>query len=430
MSTAEIWTQHRRDGAQRVITRLLAECGERGWEMKFQNEFDFRVLEAWSSSRHLPDVDVMKVLAGMHAAHETTIAQFEAAHVGLQTARRALARDSSQEWTFHIPLKLTLPVDQIVPIRIQLIGKLLELSDWRTLIERIGKDKLERTISRQSKDKFDPNDTCLSISTRAPSASEAWRIVEPAFDTFRGLVEVTFSFGQSNFSSEPRARRKLPHPLWMVASNPTTEIEPFRFFTDEDPKANRLELKPSDLENIEQNLAEHRNEPAAKSIDGLLVDTLRLYSQAMDARHNHQVFLNFWQLAEAITLADRHQGNKKVVCHRLSWLFKQLTECHAEGLEDVLDLLYEKRCKLVHHGIHHDVFDDDVNFLKFCCEVGINWLHANIQKLPTQNHLDFVFNWATANRQNIAVIRDVVAFVTELQTKGAESLDSADEARK
>jgi len=77
----------------------------------------------------------------------------------------------------------------------------------------------------------------------------------------------------------------------------------------------------------------------------VVVDGLRLYSQALQARLPYGRLLGFWQLAETLTLSEKSGGKTDTVCNRLV-AFRHFWSDDAEVFRFALTGVAEKETKL------------------------------------------------------------------------------------
>jgi len=129
----------------------------------------------------------------------------------------------------------------------------------------------------------------------------------------------------------------------------------------------------------------------------------------MDARFQHLCLLGFWQLAEAITHSETVGGNTDKVVARLAWHGIGIG-LKASGYRETLAVLGKKRNDIVHRGIH-DVQDDDINILKFACEVAIEWLIRIQKTLPSTAHIEHYYRLRDMNNTDLEAVRDCVAYL-------------------
>jgi hypothetical protein len=328
-----------------------------------------------------------------------------------ELSRRAPAETS--QWTFYFPLNIT--IDQAIPrpAAIRVLGKRFVFGTWETAFKRAGERTLLWTAGRiTGKPKPPLTPTCLMVTTKSVDFYAAWGDIEPAFDAFRGLIELTLGLGSMGWSAPQRPRHRVSCPLWAIGHSPGKEPQWLTFYVhEEDKAANPFNITQHVWDGLKHNSSISARPAPANSAQALLADGLRLYSQAMDARLNHECFLGLWQLAEAVTMANRHQGKKNVVCSRLAWFARRWRKTDASALQDCLGWLYEKRNKVVHRGLHDHVDHNDVNVLKVCCETALKWLSGRVRHVATANELEHFYRLSDASDNNLEELKRAMAHV-------------------
>lgn len=413
MPNDKLWPHDRRAQAQKVLTRLIDVCRVDEFPVTFQLELDFRALDALCDRTDLADHEIMAVVTKIKAAGKNTIEDFEAAIFENRRQAEEDAAKNSKNWLVYVPLSFRPRADVTFPFTMRLLGHSLRFTSWEGPIQSVGLEKFEQALQHFFNLKFQPTNVCVQLNCRAHSQDAVWQKIKPAFEALRGILELTFSFGQASvvFPTEPRSRRAIAHPHWLFACDETNTPYPMKFSVENDKRTENLELTKQAVDRASALASQFKERPSESSVRALFVDVLRLYTQAMDANENHLCFVALWQLAEVLTLADRYQGSKKVVCHRLAWMFRESAVAETEGLDHTLEHLYDKRCNIVHEGVYSEVCDEDVNFLKSCCELAINWLLWTKERIDDLNALDFVFTWAKANSATLSAATAAIRFL-------------------
>lgn len=346
-------------------------------------------------------------------------------------AQASLDASQSVSWRFFIPVPLTLSSDLPSKPWIGVLGKRFEFMELSTVVNHLRR-KRDREILRNPRDVSTITGTIVSsipliyvsASCMAPTAEEAWVELEPAFDAYRGIFELTagiFSW-QSN-SHEMALRTIVAHPRWMVARSVGRDAVWFRFeiTTPGDTSQRSFVLTTSFFTVLKKNTQLFRNVVDNQSTISLICDCLRLYAQALDTSKRHLCLLGLWQLAERITLAESSGGNTKRVVNRLEWHAKK-HKFIGSGYKNFLVLLSSKRNRVVHRGLHNNINDDDINLLKLACETALDWLFQVQDVLPTICHLENYYKLHTVNNNqlnsllnnpNSSVELDVVKYIRE-----------------
>jgi len=274
----------------------------------------------------------------------------------------------------------------------------------------------------QTSDRVDLPPVFLVASKKASNPDEAWRRLIQAFDTIRGLMEYGPGFGSMQISfGKPRPRSRVPHPDWVLIKNAAQPLQGWRFVTevrDDGP----FTFEGRHLDVIRRLANEFRKSPHEGSTLALIADALRLYAQAMEARHQPDTFLGLWQLAERITLSEASQGRTLEVCARLAWLVRNF-DIPGFGLSHVLDDFAKMRNDLVHRGDRGKLDDEDVNLLKRITEHGLLWLIHRHRSLPNQEDLTALYQLRDASTAKVRAYTQTARFIGRLRSK-------EDEARK
>ena len=375
-----LWKDSKRAKAQELIEHLLSQRDTGGgWPFSMVNEIAFAELGSSSSHFGLTEQMAMKVLGQMPAEGKRTVDGFEAVFEERLKAEMIAAKEQDALWRFFMPISIAVKPDIILPLRIQVLGKDFRLLSLPSLKKRLDKDTIReltdpvRIKEHTGASYENPPKTYLSVSVRGSSQYLAWNDVSPAFDALRGLIELSFGFLSWRLTyGRHNARRKVPHPPWMVARKSGSPVEWLIFETEDNGYQERFDLDKEGLSAVRKNAAILKKEPQRHSTLFLLADCMRLYSQAMDARSRHLCFLGFWQLAEAITRSETFGGKTDKVASRIAWHGSR-TKLVGSGYSETLLALGKKRNNIVHRGIH-GIEDIDVNVLKLACDVAIGWL--------------------------------------------------------
>src|SRR5690606_16341403 len=160
----------------------------------------------------------------------------------------------------------------------------------------------------------------IRVRRVAPNALAGWNALMPAYDAFRGLIELVYNLGSiSLFTWPPSARHACIPPPWCLVAPATGDFEFYPFGNRETLNEEPLVLVKSAWKQIRLVADLIKAEPGSPhDFRWLIGDLFRLYSQAMDADRPYATFLGFWQLAEAITLVGERQGNHNGAIGRIA----------------------------------------------------------------------------------------------------------------
>lgn len=420
-----LWEDAKRTKAQELIHWLLSAMVNGGWPIELVNLVALIELPASSSQSVSIRLLVTQALREMSKSDKKTVDDFEAIlERQLRAKATAVARKQQDRWQFFIPIKIDI-TEEILRNgpRITILGKeflFVPLLSVERRLDKSGRETLrnKRLLSiRTGANPSDLSTIFLLASGQGASWHLAWKDVEPAFDALRGMIELTFDFfGWSLISDGKKARRSVPHPLWMVARRiGERSAEWIHFITDEDSDAKPFELSKSRLIDIQKNASVLGKKPKKRSTLSLIADCLRLYSQAMDARFTHLSFLGFWQLGEGITNAGTVGGKTETVVNRLAWHGERIG-LKGSGYKETLTLLRAKRNNIVHHGIH-DIEIDDINIMKVACEAALDWLFRAHSSLPTISHVELFYRFREQSDTQINAMNTSIAYLKKGQRK-------------
>ena len=421
----QLWKDGRRDDAGKTIARLMvagkkqppsissATAVRFGWTLCFQNDLDFQALGAWSCDDSLNQSAIMRVLSTMLAEHsDATVDEFERIRAQLLSEVKQNA-GASATWNFAYPLLIEVDPSIKLPIRLVSRGRRFILRPWGRVLREIGARRAGAAIkNRPSAGRAEIPSYCLVVSEWGPDSGSAWAQIEPSLDCLRAAIEFSVGFMGKSFRSHEGPMHRVPRPQWMLTWGSGLEtVEAIEFAVPNAKPLGSLRLDAKVLDRCQTHLRRFVQEPDRDNdARRVVLDSLRLYIQALDAERTAWAFVGFWQMAEAMTLGEDHYGSGNTTCPRLA-AFSQdwgIDQCDAE---DILKSLYKKRNEMVHRGRHERIEQDDVNWLKNFCEMAYVWLAKNATKLKTRDALAFFFELRSANDSRIEASKRAVQLV-------------------
>jgi hypothetical protein len=367
-------------------------------------------------------VEVMRTLRQLTDLGLDTdlVSVFETSHARLRAEARGTATQETT-WTFYWPLKVRLADSITGRSAVTVLGTSFRFCRTPAVARALSARQLEPAslaLLLQTSDRVDLPPVFLVASKKASNPDEAWRRLIRAFDTIRGLMEYGLGFGRMQISfGKPSPRSRVPHPDWVLIKNPAQPLQGWLFVTearDDGP----FTFEGRHLDGIRRLAKEFRKSPHEGSTLALIADALRLYAQAMEARHQPDTFLGLWQLAERITLADASQGRTQEVCARLAWLVSDFN-IPGFGLSHVLDDFAKMRNDIVHRGDRGELDDEDVNLLKRITEHGLLWLIRQHRRLPNRVNLEVLYQLRNASTAAIHAHTRTARFIMRLRAHEA-----------
>ena len=415
-----LWEEDaKRKNVQALIDYLLEFHFDSGFGRfgDIKSTIAFAEMVKTSKKHSLDEFMASFILQDMSRSGKKSIGDFELLYEQKYKQNRSLAQNDGGDWKFFIPIEISLASDITRPPRLKLLGKKFSIVTWKTVERQVDKETRRNlrdpvllsemtsiNIARLSS-------AYLTVRGKGVSGYSAWREIEPAFEALRGLIEFYLNGFQTTitFIGVRRPLRKIPHPLWMLAYKKGNSPESFRFVIDSESGTESFQLTRSILDKLQRNSQFLRNVPKPNSTLELISDCLRLYAQAMDARFEYQCFLGLWQLAEAITRSETIGGKTDDVVKRLAW-HGQTGKFAGSGYTESLKAFGKMRNDIVHKGIH-DVEENDMNILKYVCELALLWL-INVRKsLPTIAHLEQFYQLRTLSDADLKTRSATVTYV-------------------
>lgn len=428
---SSLWHKSPPEEVEKVLRRLIesskrpapirvsVDGATHGWGMSMQNEIDFRLLRAWSKGT-VARCDAMRVLSQMIDQSEESAAAFEDTFRRLESQAKR-NRQPARNWAFTFPLLVNTATDVSLPVRFRALGRTFTLRTWKSAVRSMGRKRVQSGVwGLRNKRRDVIIDVCMTVHGRGRDASEAWVAVEPAFDSLRGELELTQGYMRSMLRFPEGALRSIPHPPWMLAYDKADKhVEPIDFLVTEaelEP-GTRFTLKQELVAAVRKNLRRFVRTPASeKDTRALIVDALRLYTQALDAPRLHQQFLGLWQCAECLTMGSAHHGDGNRTSARLAALARDWS-LDTSHLVDVLKELYGHRNRIVHHGEHGQLDQDDVNFLKNCCEWGLSGIMEHGRRIRTQAQLEWFYQFENLGQTEFKGLDGAVAVIRRRRQK-------------
>ncbi|MFA6045498.1 MAG: hypothetical protein WC718_10975 [Phycisphaerales bacterium] len=277
--------------------------------------------------------------------------------------------------------------------RVRLYGK-----DFRLISGTRFRRRWARLIESAQSEFLGAEPPRLLIIATAEGADgpTAFSSVERAFETLRGAIELQLSHGAFRHSSHVAASGAFPPADWMIAVRPgtkplvvglvnpdTTHMGRSRFVGTLTSKAVELGTRVFDF---------LREPPNPDLVDATIGTCLRLYAQAMDQVFPYAQFLGLWQLAEALCGVKPGQTRGDPLPLRLAWFQTRLENFSPFASGECISYLLRLRHDMVHKGTLFEIDQEDVNMLKYYCEIAICvWLKLR-KKLPTKKHLEAFYD--------------------------------------
>jgi hypothetical protein len=348
---------------------------------------------------------------------QTALADFEQ-HVSDVRSEQSRERDARQ-WKFVLPFPVQLATDLSLPQVVAVRQSDFAIGLWSNHAICLRPIDLSR-IKLNSDPPSDPMPV-VAVHAKGATAGDAWQEIQANYDSFRGTIEFLNGFCRTSRSSPlPKALHQVAHPGWMVAiETESNETIPFVFQVQSDDHRARAKfvLTSSCLDDLRSFASEILSTNPLNEIQLVIHDCLRLLCQALDHPEPWHAFVGLWQLAEAATCSE---ANNKKVAQRLAAMM-ELRRAEPQ-LHAVLQDFAQLRNSAVHQGLHGDIGQDEVNFLKICCDYAIDWLVASIGDIPTVAHLHAYFDAQQKSNEELQAMIDGTTIAMSDRAKRTELL--------
>lgn len=402
----------------RIIARLAASTqkpanprhgvtgANHGWPMTLQDHLDFRVLHAWSDGYVEKNAAMMAISMAIDGGSASRVT-FEANYA----AYLAECRLDSKRFKFAVPFFAAPASGCESPVSSTVLGAKIKIERTEQLMKQFGKRKFKDMLgpSQIGSDAVVP-EWFLTCLTSGHHSVEACNAVEPAFDAFRGAIELYLGQLRMPRTWPYRPPRAVRHPGWGVAyDRDEKELHPIVFpgipvFRKSD--GSRAHKPPSisfdDLSDIQHNLRGLKKGPSESNDDSaqtIVADALRIYCSALDASTESDCFLGFWRCAERIVAASNGASNKEVIA-RLTATATVLNKFDGTGINSVLKQFAKTRNGIVHHGIGY-ASQEEAAFLKIFVEVALILSLENLDILKTHADMRYFYQTLTANEKSM-----------------------------
>jgi hypothetical protein len=318
-------------------------------------------------------------------------------------------KDHLIKWTIIIPLDINFKIRQL-----KINGFTFKIFSFSTLkktfpVEFYHYFKQQKIETKKIEDK-----KCKYFIVEANGSSlyRAWKKVEPTFNLMRGLMDFILSYNTWTFFTWPQLRTNIPHPKNVFGISSESRAE-YLDFAIQKSSPKKIEVSLKQKSNLIKYLKLFKADPGKKSINELLADIFRLYSQAMDENDLQYCFLRFWQIAERIALSDPNGPSSEIIKKRINFFTNPKPDF---DLSPYIDKLSTKRNELVHRGID-DIEETDFNILKSICELAIVWLYVNRTKYKTVHHLEIYFSSKDQSDSRINAAIDILTYIKKQRLK-------------
>ena len=413
---SDLWKKNSEDRAQKAITRLLKARNKDGWHINIKNHIDFYGLCGCAKTDKLDFIMSMEVLSKMKENNLSSVEEFGSTYFGIIEQTKKQKRF---QWTSFIPFKLSLP-NKAHRRQITLFGVTFEFHPLSWVRNKIGASDFENMLTHvrvATRWKLKDLPNCwLTCKTSNVDFVQSWRDIGFSLYGLRSLIELStraFTFTHS-FPFQPRFA--LPFPLYVIGISDSGHQD-FYYFQKlyDESKEKPFRIQSEEWNWVKSNAKRLKGSMRDNSIELLIANCLRMYSQSLDDIATNLCLLSMWQMAETITLSQNFGGLTEKVCNRLSWFGQMIKNVEPSTLRDALSVISHNRNEIVHSGRDSDIDQRMIHILQIICTFGLLWLLNNLNSFGTVNDLELFYQCRTKN--NIEIQRLEKAIKTVKKTR-------------
>ncbi len=242
----------------------------------------------------------------------------------------------------------------------------------------------------------------VSALSRSSAVLELWNI----YQIIKALIELRKSWGtQYIIHNTLDARGKINMPDWIIIKDKKKfSIHHFKLSIQRPKQA--IKLSPEDFNSIKNMINLIKKKSNEKLLDFVIYRSFLLYNDALEQNDFNYCFLAFWQILETISLAERNGGDTKVIVNRIIPLTEKILGDKIQ-LTQILNLFAKKRCDLVHSGIG-SISNDNINKIKYICEIALEWIIDNKEQYRTVNTLFQYYSLRSTDKTTIDSIKSAI----------------------
>jgi hypothetical protein len=395
---------------QKIIDFLLDKKKDGGWPWGTKVDLATQELAARFVGDNNQSGPVMRALEKMDEEGETSASYFAKE---VENFRSTSNSGDDESWKIFIPVQIELGENIPQNFNLKICGTKFSFEKVGWVSENFSFDPTDREELGKAAGILvdDTNiESFVTATCRAENRKNAWKEIESSFDAFKGFTEFQFNIGGRSWGGDdPRAL--VPHPKWYLAQSESGRIEVSTFIVSKNKVIEPVSISEKEVEAFQERSVFMKEVPQEKTTESLIVDSLRLYSQAMDHRFRDGCFLGLWQVLETIALSDEVNGKTRKIRARVEWHGDRLG-LPGSGIRNTLNVLADKRNDVVHRGIKC-IEDDDINVLKILVETALYWLIGVKSDLPTVRHLSTYYKFRTAGDTEIDSVSDTLDYIQD-----------------
>jgi hypothetical protein len=391
-----------------LIAKLYNKKTDRGISASVETTIEINTLKSLLRIK-VSDSQIIKTIVYTPITSDSSVEEFEKKIQLVQNKENE--DDKKTEWQIFIPLTLKLPKQRII-IYDQIYKTVNKEDLAKYKIVDFFRHTIFNDIFLEPKTMPDDPKSYLEVSSFGRDFYVAWNNIQPSFNILRGIVDYIITTGYWTYNSGLKCRSIVPHPKYVFGLS-NKESKRYLEFMVNPGWNHKKDISKEQKVNFNRLLKAVEHRPKDNSIQALISDSFRIYSNGMDELAVEFSFLRFWQLAERICFPYKEKTNKDDITTRLNYFSKTY---FIDKLDPYILSLKEKRNELVHHGIDH-ITEDDLNFVKTLCEKIIQWIVTYKDTIKTKKHLDLFLRSRDISDADLFATQNILTFIKKYRDK-------------
>lgn len=251
----------------------------------------------------------------------------------------------------------------------------------------------------------------FEVNTFGPEA--AIEIASDRIDLLRVILNVPSVLGgYTYFRSKPKALSKvLPSPIYVIIDEERKKTSIYYTVEKYDYTQERIPI--ARIPSIQFLLSKCTTVPFINSSWGYILNIFRLYQKSLDTLTVETAYLTMWQVLENCIGFGEELTRNRDIQSRIS-VFVKLDPISIE----IIDILIDRRNRLVHSGKFLDDGDHLLFILKLITDSVVRSMISLADKYPTLAELKEYVAFSSLGSDDLERKKSVIEKITEMRKKG------------
>lgn len=328
-------------------------------------------------------------------------------------ARREVLNKTKDLFYFIFPLKIK--YESIKKVHFTLLNTKIKIRSYNYLKNNFDLDELMDNAHVSSDEKITASlKSSLSYFVIEEKAIDVFKGSESASGTIellRSIINFSYRYGMINLSyGEPRPLSLIyPAKAFFAFDSNRKYIKTWKTVYAHD--SHEVDFTKGNLKNKEvikrtEKLIGKINSIHKNNFRNLIIATFQLHNDGLDQHYKSSLsFLNFWQIFESISLADK----QKDVGKRMLSFFKE-----KDPYADMIEVFRQKRNKFVHEGKINDITANDINMIIEIAQQAMMFLINNEKQIKTIEGLQFFYDNINNSDKDFKNKADILRYIKRI----------------